>query len=464
MFKNFFSHLLTKCAIQYTSDRTIDNTLGGIKQKLQQFYDYKSKERSEQIVKNLDLSYGVHPYSYFVSIIIYAASRALFDNLALRLKNNNRPAFTPEFPPSVLDQQFVALDNSEAEFSKHLHAELERQIHLDNLSKRFKKDEGNLANYVSEKLSYANKTESIDSIESAKFYLEEHALIVKEVELTKASRVAQLQHILTELANEKYEFIGNLQGIRKQNKKKKHCFVLHAHFFFFFFFPPSCSASFGQVSSQFAALEGAIAKKNSVLLEELEKQKKINDDLNKEFAAAVKNFTDSLADKKAKVNDKNAELAALLSLVASLQSNTTEINGLVDAVKAADAKVQARLITVNPYTSTTANDVEAQQAQFVVLLGKKKELLESEIENQKRQGITEEQLAEINQSFIFFDKNKSGFIDRRELRSVLQSLGEDVTPVHVEGILKSFGQGPDGHLSKDNFTQVLFLIYILKFQ
>lgn len=392
--------------IKYTSDRTIDNTMGGIRKRLQAFYDYKGNERGQQIVKSLDLA-------------------ALFDNLALRLKNNKRPPFAPQFPPTFVDERFVALDNAEAEYSKHLHAELERQVRLENLAKRFKKDEANLAGYISEKNAYASKVETIDSVDTANFFIEEHVLQEKEIELTKSSRLTHLNSVLTDLGNEKYEFHSQLSG------------------------------AYNQIAQQFAQLEAASAKKRQTLAGELEKQKKINDDLCKEFAAAIKAFTDFLGDKKAKVSDKNGELNALLALVNKLISDTTEADRLLAAIKASDAKVQAREITVNPYTNLTLSDATSQWLQFGLLLNKKKEVLEAEIENQKRQGLTDEQMKEIDENFQYFDRNKSGSLDRRELRSVLQSLGEDVTPNHVAEIFKSFGQPADGKMSKADFTKFM---------
>jgi len=395
--------------IKYTSDRTIDNTMSGIRKRLQAFYDYKNNERGPQIVKNLDLA-------------------ALFDNLALRLKNNKRPPFQTQFPPETLDHKFVALDESEAAYSKHLHTELERQVRLDNLGKRFKKDSDSLAAYIQEKLAYANKAESIDSIESANFYLEEHAIQAKEIELTKSTRLVHLNNVLTELGNEKYEFLGELKN------------------------------SYNSQTQSFASLEAAATKKQQTLQAELEKQKKINDDLCKEFAQAVKAFTDYLSDKKTKVGDKNAELHTLLDLVNKLIKDTSEPDKLLAAIQSAAAKVDARQITINPYTNVTAEDTKAQNYQFTLLLNKKKEVLEAEIESSKRAGLTEEQMKEIEDNFNYFDRNpKNGTLDRRELRSCLQSLGDDATPQAAVEILAQYGQPADGKLSKENFTKFMIV-------
>jgi len=141
--------------------RDIDNTMGGIKGKLEKFYSYKSKEKGEKIVANLDLN-------------------ALFDNLELRLRHNSRPPFQPEVPPSAVQAKFTELEAAESEASKFLHSELERQIKLDQQGKRFRADATVIESWIAEKLNYANATEKVESVDNAKYLLDNHAQIEAE--------------------------------------------------------------------------------------------------------------------------------------------------------------------------------------------------------------------------------------------------------------------------------------------
>lgn len=238
--------------------------------------------------------------------------------------------------------------------------------------------------------------------------------------LLKNSRGVSLAKLLEELTGERYEYSGELKQLNSD------------------------------VVGKFEALDKANAAKKASLEAELEKQKKINDDLCKAFADSVKVFEDWITAKKAAVNDKDANLESLLALVNATASNS-EIDGLLGQVDAAYSKVTARLITLNPYSNVTSEDTKAQWAQFQLLLSKKKELLETEIENAKRSGLTPEQLKEVNDNFEYFDKNKSGVLEKRELRSCLQSLGEGATTAHVTEILKQFGKEASGALTKEDF-------------
>lgn len=392
--------------IAHLDKRDIDNTMAGIRKKLDDFYAYKSKEKGDKIVASLDLN-------------------ALFDNLALRLRNNLRPPFAPAQSPEVLHQKFEALEKSESDASLFLHTELERQIRLDTLGKRFRADAKLIEAWVDEKAAYAAAKEEIDSVDLANYYLLNHTQVEGEVVSQKNTRVANLHKLLEELAGEKYEHTGELRGVADH------------------------------VNGKFTALDKANAGKKAALEAELERQKKINDDLCKAFAEAVKHFSDHLAHAKASINDKEAKLEDLLAKVQALLGSSATADGLLAKVAEAGDKVKARLITINPYTNLTTQDLQAQWYQFQLLAGKKKELLEQEIENSKRSGLTEEQVREVNDNFNYFDKDKSGVLERRELRQCLQSLGEAASPADVLAILKEYDPAGKGHITKAEFTKFM---------
>ena len=392
--------------IAHLDQRDIENTMAGIRKKLDDFYAYKSKEKGEKIVASLDLN-------------------ALFDNLALRLRNNLRPAFAPAQSPEVVQGKFTALEKSESDASRFLHTELQRQIRLDTLGKRFRADTKLIEAWVDEKLGYAGQTEEIDSVDLANYYLVNHSQVEGDVQSQKNTRLANLHKLLEELSGEKYEHTGELKGLSDH------------------------------VNGKFSSLDAAMGKKKGALEAELERQKKIDDDLCKAFADAVKQFSDHLASAKASINDKDAKLEDLLAKVVSLLSNNQQAEGILKKVSDAGEKVQARLITINPYTNVTSQDAQAQWYQFQLLLQKKKELLDQEIENSKRSGLSEDQVREVNDNFNYFDKDKSGLLERRELRQCLQSLGEAASPADVLVILKEYDPAGKGHITKAEFTKFM---------
>jgi len=84
--------------------------------------------------------------------------------------------------------------------------------------------------------------------------------------------------------------------------------------------------------------------------------------------------------------------------------------------------------------------VEVQWEQYQIFLTKKKKMLEEEIEHAKLRGVTAEQFKEIRDTFVLFDHNKSGDIDRKELKACLYSLGEEKNNQEVADILTKFGK------------------------
>jgi len=90
-------------------------------------------------------------------------------------------------------------------------------------------------------------------------------------------------------------------------------------------------------------------------------------------------------------------------------------------------------------------------------LKKRKSLLETEIENQKRSGLTEEQMKEIEDVFKYFDKDGKKYLDRREFRQCLQSLGQEATPKAVDVALATYDKDKIG-----KFTFAEFIYFMKK--
>jgi len=137
-------------------------------------------------------------------------------------------------------------------------------------------------------------------------------------------------------------------------------------------------------------------------------------------------------------------------------SDHSKATQLLKAIDQVDSKVNARQITNNPYTNTTSQDCSAQWSQFQLLLAKKQELLEQQIEESKKSGLTDEQLQEIKDNFAYFDKQKNNYLGKRELRSCLQSLGEEATPKEVEKFLETYDVNRDGKIVFSEFQQFMF--------
>ena len=68
--------------------------------------------------------------------------------------------------------------------------------------------------------------------------------------------------------------------------------------------------------------------------------------------------------------------------------------------------------------------------------------------------LTPYQLQEIEQAFITFDSNKSGTIDRHELRVALKAMGFDIPKQEVQDMMDEYD--PEGKgLNKEAFTRAI---------
>jgi len=231
--------------IPILTDRRFDDTLSGIRKRLDQFYDYKSSEKSTKIGEHMDIN-------------------ALFQNLALRLQNNKRPAFRPpeEINPKRLDKKLEELEKAEVACSAALHAELTRQIKLHNMAKRLKADADNIRAWVNDKKNFFGQSESIDSVETAEFQLENCAVNTRETKNARETRLQDLKKVASELYKERFENSNEIKTVESDLEKL-----------------------FDEVSK-------LAEVKHKKLEAELENQKQINDKLCKEFAEAVKDFTE----------------------------------------------------------------------------------------------------------------------------------------------------------------------------
>merc|ERR1712183_240382 len=65
---------------------------------------------------------------------------------------------------------------------------------------------------------------------------------------------------------------------------------------------------------------------------------------------------------------------------------------------------------------------------------------------------TSEELAE---AFKIFDKDGSGFIDAKELKNVMEGLGEDLTDEEIDEMVKEADLNGDGKISYDEFVKMM---------
>lgn len=162
-------------------------------------------------------------------------------------------------------------------------------------------------------------------------------------------------------------------------------------------------------------LRDAQEKRQTAYAVELKKQRD-NDALCKEFANLADPFTKWTVDQKDAVTRSSAPLEEQLANVNKLISEFDQGAAKLEQINALNVKMDGAGIINNRHTSLTAKDVEVQWEQYKLFMQRKQKMLDEEIEHQKLRGISLEQYKEIEDNFKLFDADKSGAIDRRELK------------------------------------------------
>jgi Ca2+-binding EF-hand superfamily protein len=102
--------------------------------------------------------------------------------------------------------------------------------------------------------------------------------------------------------------------------------------------------------------------------------------------------------------------------------------------------LQARSVVFNPHTTLTFADVESQISDFDRLLDQRLPAIEHDLDFKKNRGVTAAQYQEMEVLFHKYDEDKSGTIEKRELRVCLYSLGEDLTGAELDAGLAKYGK------------------------
>jgi calmodulin len=61
-----------------------------------------------------------------------------------------------------------------------------------------------------------------------------------------------------------------------------------------------------------------------------------------------------------------------------------------------------------------------------------------------RKSIVEQELRE---TFELFDKDKNGYISLNELRAIMKNIGEDLSDIELENLLKEYDDDRDGRIN-----------------
>lgn len=388
--------------------REFDDTLGGVRQKLADFYAYKGSEKGQYIGKKLD-------------------AIGLFNNLQNRLANNSRPVWVPAegTSPEAMDAKFEQLGEEEIKRSVDLIAEQARQVKLHKEYARFEANAAKITAWTDEKKGYIETKEEITSVEAAQDALDFLSVYEKEQEHVKDSQLADVNKLLEQLVSERFEKSAE------------------------------ATATADGLKSTFDGLDSSCSEKKAHLEAALQQQKDTNDNLCKEFADSAKEFQSWLNAKRVALASSEGDLSKQMEDAQAALADTSEAEAKMADFDAKSEAVTAREIPMNPHTNLTAGDLKSDWEQYLMLLRKRIELLEEQIEEQKRGGLTVEQAQEIDQNFSYFDKDGNGFLGKKELRVCLQSLGEESKPKNIAAMMETYDTDNSGTIKKDEFVKFM---------
>jgi len=185
------------------NERTIDNTMAGAKRKIEEFYKYKTEDKNRLIKGQLEVE-------------------AIYNNLAMKLSHNKRPEYVP---PSGLGLKEIEsamshLESVEQERKVALHAELNRQIKLEQLHSQHTGLSTKLGGWTTEKDAYLTKKEAIDSVSGAQLHLRLLDAYDKESAAVQETTFAALLKLGTELQENKYEKSSEVEATEKNLQTK----------------------------------------------------------------------------------------------------------------------------------------------------------------------------------------------------------------------------------------------------
>jgi actinin alpha len=199
--------------------------------------------------------------------------------------------------------------------------------------------------------------------------------------------------------------------------------------------------SAADLSSRFGAAEQAIAQRRDVLAAELAKQE-ANEALRVSWANESAKFVAWADEQDAAIQAKSADASDLDATIAALRALSGDIAGHkadYDALVQLNQQVEDAEITENKHTTNTFESVSLRWAAIQSSVQNAQKTIENEVLLKQHSGVSAEELSEYEKAFAHFDKNGDGSLNRLELKSALQSLGEDPKDPELEQVLNQFG-------------------------
>jgi len=341
-------------------DHSFPNNLEGVKEKIGDLVAYRKNTKPDKTATKLQLE-------------------QLFNNVSMKLRANNRPAFVPADGHSVADIEadWQRLNDSENNRNNALQKEVRRQERLEAENNRFNVKHANLHQWASTKKTV------LDRLEGEKF------TTVSQVQ----SRIQLVEGLNTELDNSKPR-LDELEKIANGLVSEK------------FRDSDTVTSKLADVKQLFDSIRTAATQRRQVLDQELELQQK-QEVARKEFARQAQDFATWINDVTEGARDYNfgdslAEVEAFKEQLDKFSADTQSAAGEKKAaLDKADAELKALGVTDNQYTSLTVGDIEQRLGALNGELSKRGDAYNTELERQRLHEAKRHEFA--NQAKAFAD-------------------------------------------------------------
>jgi len=117
----------------------------------------------------------------------------------------------------------------------------------------------------------------------------------------------------------------------------------------------------------------------------------------------------------------------------------------IDELADLNSKIEEKNITVNRHSDLTIEGLILGWEKLNELFRKQQHTIEKEmIAAKSGSSVSEEQLAEFKETFNRFDRDRTGVLEKHELKACLQALDQNVDEKALDNLLKSIGKSSGG--------------------
>lgn len=217
------------------------------------------------------------------------------------------------------------------------------------------------------------------------------------------------------------------------------------------------------IQNKWAEVRQLVPKRDTVLLNELQRQRR-NEDLRCKFADKanvvgpwIERHLDSVAAVGMGVHGSLEEQLAKLK---QFEITVGQYKPHLDELEKITQEVQENMIFENRYTQYTMETLRVGWEQLLTSIHRNINEVENQMLTRDSKGITQDQLNEFRVSFNHFDKNRTGRLNADEFRSCLVSLGYNIRSdrqgeADFRRIMNIVDPNSTGYVSFDSFLDFM---------